>query len=369
MDAPLQPEFARYLEGVLGDLFHSSERLAVRSSGADEDSSSHSFAGQFESFMFVPATMEGVGDAIKKCWLSCYAPRVMLHRLECGLPIEGVRMAVVVQRMVDSICAGVGFSRHPLKPISADVVLVEGVWGQGEGLVSGAVEPDTFEIERSGDRRVTSKTVVEKKKAMRRDVGGEGLVLADIEDETLMTAPCLTPVQCAEISSLLSALESKLGTPQDFEWAYDSTGRLYCLQVRPIVTLPVSAFFEKGASPQGGVPVLWDNSNIVESYSGVTSPLTFSYASSSYGKAYRMSLEIMDVERGIVEENADALENMLGLVRGRIYYNLMNWYRLLVLLPLGDLNDPKFMETMMGVKQGIEPTREVRAAFAEILAT
>lgn len=58
------------------------------------------------------------------------------------------------------------------------------------------------------------------------------------------------------------------------------TGQLYCLQARPIVTLPLSSFFVPDA--RGSKAVLWDNSNIVESYSGVTSPLTFSFASKAY---------------------------------------------------------------------------------------
>ena len=56
-------------------------------------------------------------------------------------------------------------------------------------------------------------------------------------------------------------------------------GQLYCLQARPIVTLPPSCFFEGEGE---GVATLWDNSNIVESYSGVTSPLTFSFTSHAY---------------------------------------------------------------------------------------
>ena len=61
---------------------------------------------------------------------------------------------------------------------------------------------------------------------------------------------------------------------------YVCTGQLYCLQARPIVTLPCSFFFRPDA--RGSKAVLWDNSNIVESYSGVTTPLTFSFASRAY---------------------------------------------------------------------------------------
>ena len=59
-------------------------------------------------------------------------------------------------------------------------------------------------------------------------------------------------------------------------------GNLYCLQARPIATLPPTCFLD--LSVIGCVPTLWDNSNIVESYSGVTTPLTFSFASNAYSR-------------------------------------------------------------------------------------
>ena len=48
--------------------------------------------------------------------------------------------------MVNSEVSGVGFSRHPLKPVSSDAVLVEAVYGLGEGLVSGELEADRYEV-------------------------------------------------------------------------------------------------------------------------------------------------------------------------------------------------------------------------------
>ena len=51
----------------------------------------------------------------------------------------------------------------------------------------------------------------------------------------------------------------------------------------------------------------------------------------------------------VVAEHKPYLSNMLGLIRGNIYYNLMSWYRCLTCIPIGDTS--KYMETMMGVKQ------------------
>ncbi|MBO7447464.1 phosphoenolpyruvate synthase, partial [bacterium] len=99
--------------------------------------------------------------------------------------------------------------------------------------------------------------------------------------------------------------------------------------------------------------VLWDNSNIVESYPGITLPLTFSFARTVYSAVYRQFCFALGVERALVDANPDAFE-MLGHWKGRFYYNLRNWYRVLMMLP-GYRVNAGFMETMMGVK---EPLRE-----------
>ena len=91
--------------------------------------------------------------------------------------------------------------------------------------------------------------------------------------------PAISDEMAQEIARLLIALEETLGKPQDFEWAVEGD-TLYCLQTRPIVTLPPSCFYDNGVL--GRRAVLWDNSNIVESYAGVTSPLTFSFAAKAY---------------------------------------------------------------------------------------
>ncbi|KAJ3412931.1 hypothetical protein HDV05_008719 [Chytridiales sp. JEL 0842] len=356
MEGTLPPQLSDSLTQILQDPNHVDPHsfLAVRSSGADEDAAAHSFAGQFESFMFVKPTLKSVEEALKKCWISAFAPRVMSHRLDCGLPINnlGMGMAVVVQEMVDSVSAGVAFSRHPLKPVSVDAVLVESVWGQGEALVSGLVEPDSFEVARVSGGKVLESTVVEKPIRLTRDPEASlGLIETPVEKHK-QKEPSLTPSQCAEIAHLALGLETQMGLPIDMEFAYTPSSQLRCVQVRPVVTLPNSLFFQKKNSPQGMEPILWDNSNIVESYSGVTTPLTFSFASEAYAAAYRSLMINMKVPEDIVKRQEGAVTNMLGLIRGHIYYNLMNWYRLLSCIPMAQFGDPRHMETMMGVKQG-----------------
>lgn len=56
-------------------------------------------------------------------------------------------MAVVVQVMVPSDCAGVLFTRHPASG-DPSKILITANYGLGESVVSGAVDPDTYIIYR-----------------------------------------------------------------------------------------------------------------------------------------------------------------------------------------------------------------------------
>jgi phosphohistidine swiveling domain-containing protein len=120
---------------------------------------------------------------------------------------------------------------------------------------------------------------------------------------------------------------------------------------------------------------IWDNSNIVESYPGVTSPLTFSFARYVYSHVYQAFSRMMGVSRRNVEDHRAVFENMLGRVDGRVYYNLLNWYRALALFP-GFKANRAFMEGMMGVSEALPqeiadeiapPTRNILVKLADNL--
>ena len=163
------------------------------------------------------------------------------------------------------------------------------------------------------------------------------------------------------VATLARDASRHFGRPQDIEWAIDgsgttsrqrqSAGTLYLLQSRPITTLA------HAADPDADLAI-WDNSNIVESYSGVTTPLTFSFASEIYQGVYRQFCRLMGVPDRVVAEEDDTFRNMLGLIRGRLYYNLLNWYRVLALLP-GFTVNRKFMEQMMGVRESLPESVKV----------
>ena len=154
-------------------------------------------------------------------------------------------------------------------------------------------------------------------------------------------------------------VESMYAQPQDIEFCFADDDQLFLLQTRPI-TRRSQGFQSDDSEPQRaslGNHVVWDNSNIIESYSGVTTPMTFSFIRRAYSIVYHCFSEVMGISPHVVHEHRDAFDNMLGLFHGRVYYNLKNWYRLVRMFP-GYHYNRHFMESMMGVKESLSLDEE-----------
>ncbi|MDB6079109.1 MAG: hypothetical protein JWO82_2856, partial [Akkermansiaceae bacterium] len=301
------PPDARWQEGelekaitALGD-----GPFAVRSSATQEDGSGHSFAGQYETLLEVPAA--AVATSIDKVRASAGAESVRTYCRERNLPLPETP-TVLVQRMIAPRCAGVAFSADPVSGSRATAV-VSAVAGTGEKLVSGEEDGATWRL---------APGILEKP-------DGDLLSEADAKAVAQLARDC----------------ERASGSPQDIEWAIDQAGKLWLLQSRPITTLA------QMPDPDDTLRV-WDNSNIAESYGGVTTPLTFSFAKRIYESVYREFCRLLSVPADRIERAEDVFPQMLGLIQGRTYYNLASWYRVLALLPGFQLNRA-FMEQMMGV--------------------
>ncbi|MCG8313698.1 MAG: phosphoenolpyruvate synthase [Pseudomonadales bacterium] len=313
--------------------------ISVRSSAADEDSAAHSFAGQLSSFLYVQG-VEDAGRYLLECWASGFTDRSLIYRSENNIPLEGVAVAVVFQRMIDPDTSGVLFTCDPLEE-NTDSYLVSSVYGVGEGLVSGALDSDTYWLNASNGK-LNKQEIAEKTEAFRRTSSGE--CQAEKVDPEKVNIPSLTEKQLSKLFRLGEKIFQQYRTPQDIEWAYEGDD-LYVLQTRPVTTLSKSLT---------GYLNLWDNSNIVESYGGVTSPLSFTFALENYKNVYIQFCEILTVPRPVVKEMEYYLGNMLGSINGRVFYNLYNWYKLVGVLP-GFSQNKQFMETMMGVGEELSP--------------
>lgn len=357
IEGEMLPEIMRGLDEEIKAITSSRATFAVRSSGIGEDSAQNSFAGQFSSYLHQTHT-EQILKSIKLCWASAFTDRAKTYRKERNISTLNFSMGVIIQKMVFADIAGVGFSRDPIHPLKREQMIISSVYGLGEGLVSGELDADHYYIQRPprpGEAIAIESHVVKKDHYYVKDEAG-GIIKHEVE-ESKKEISSLADEQIKVISSALIKLEEQLGLPQDIEWVFENN-EFFCVQTRPITNLPPEAYFKK--SIKGEKFVLWDNSNITESYNGVTSPLTFSHISRAYRQVYIQFCEVMGVPSDLVKEHEGTFRNMLGFIRGRVYYNLGNWYQMIFLFPFSASSN-SFMETMMGVKQGLKP--ELAALF------
>ena len=284
--------------------FQPDDLLAVRSSASLEDSAGHSFAGQFSTCLNVPSNE--LKTAIQAVWQSSDNERVRAYKQSQRIDISH-QMSVIVQRMIPATASGVAFGLNPLTGNETETV-INAVHGLGEALVSGLVTADEY---------IWAGATIAKK------IGGDH--------------PVLTDEQLQVITHTSDSLSEKFGGPQDIEFAFENN-IFWLLQARPVTTL------------QKRDAIIWDNSNIVESYPGLTLPLTFSFIEKMYAAVYRQFSGIMGVSRETILKNEVVYNTMLGLLNGRVYYNLNSWFTALAQLPGYSLN-ADFMERMMGVKE------------------
>lgn len=241
--AEVPADLAAVITAEYEELTGDGKRLvAVRSSATAEDTAGTSFAGMNATFTNI-GTPEAVIDAVRRCWASAYGARVIAYRAACGLTEEPA-IAVVVQRMVDVDRSGVVFTVDPSDQ-DAGRLVIEAVMGQGETLVSGQVEPDTYLVDRS-TLALRSARVGHQLHAIVRSAAGDDEVIS-LEGEPGRQRK-LTDDQVIDVARLALEVERHYGIPQDIEFAYDGD-ELFLVQSRPITTLTGSL-----AQPAGEVP-------------------------------------------------------------------------------------------------------------------
>jgi pyruvate,water dikinase len=299
------------------------ERFAVRSSAPDEDGARVSSAGQYTTILDVPG-----GESVIDAMVSCAGTRGPgSYRAALGMPESTGSIAVIVQAMVPAVTSGIAFSRSP---DGADRVVVAATRGLGAQLAGGQEDGEEYQVRGDGTVEMT-----------RGGTPGER---------------CLDDEQIRAVAAAAVRLEVHRGCPQDVEWAFAPDGTLVVLQTRPITAR---------AHADSGTVRVWDNANIVESFPGLTTPLTFSVAREAYAEVYRQACRAMGVSVGTIAANGGVFEEMLGLLRGRVYYNLSSWHRVLGLLP-GLRYNQAFLERMMGARRPDDPARPREGSASRI---
>lgn len=292
-------------------LFGDNTLLSVRSSAADEDGEHFSFAGMMESFLNVRG-IDNILECVKKCYLSCFSERITEYRRKNGLITPDIGVAVIIQRMVQADYSGVIFTTDPTTN-NPDEMLISIVNGLGEALVSGETDSSDYIVDCTG-------TIVSRKESS-----------AALPDEIVLRL-------FNEAQKIEKGYTPRRG--QDIEFCIKD-GKIHILQCRLITNYSHIC--------KDNFRTVLDNSNIIESYSGVTTPLTFTFAREVYAKIYKQTLRTFYVSEEAIKSIENDLDNMLNFYENKIYYRLNSWYKMTALYP-GYHKNKQYMENMMGVK-------------------
>ena len=236
-------------------------------------------------------------------------------------------MSVIVQEMIDSDYSGVIFSSNPQGVLNESVIVMGS--GTGDNVVEEKTDVTTCYYNRT-DKKYYTEKACEK-------------------------SPSMTETLIEELISLCEKTEEIFGKLIDIEFAVKND-EVFILQVRPITTI------------NNKTPLILDNSNIVESYPGISLPLTISFVKEAYSGVFKGLANRVLRDEKIVNRYNETYYNMTGSANGRVYYKISNWYTVLSFLPMSKKIIPVWQD-MMGVTEKSVDSDEVKLSFFKRLST
>ena len=293
--------------------------VAVRSSATAEDLASASFAGQQETYLNVRGT-DALAEAVTDCWASLWTARAMAYRAREGIGPDAVRLAVVVQQMVEAEAAGVMFTANPANG-RRDQIVISAAWGLGESVVSGTVTTDDVVVEAATGWVLSRRTAEKEVMTVYADLG--------TREQPVPVARRRQPVLDNQAAAALAGYGRRIadhfGVPQDIEWAR-AGGEFFILQSRPITALP---------EPTADTPDVWTvpypkgmyfRASIVEQLPDPLSPLFADLIDSSVARSLR-ALMAEAVGKDVIRDDDVGLPTINGYAY--YYYRTSGMWRMM----------------------------------------
>lgn len=234
--APMPPEIKNEIRKAYSELGHG--LVAVRSSATAEDLPEASFAGQQSTFLNIEGE-DNVIQAVQNCWASLFESRAIYYRQQQGYEHLKVGIAVPVQRMVNSQTSGVMFT---VEPVTSDTrkMVIEAIYGLGEGLVSGEVSPDLYIIDKEKMKISTKKISRQEQQLTRNPAPGEKEPNIWLQlPARIQNVQKLTDLEIEQLAGMGRKIEEHYQQPQDIEWARENH-TFYIVQSRPVTALKES---------------------------------------------------------------------------------------------------------------------------------
>jgi len=204
--------------------------VAIRSSATAEDLPNASFAGQQESFLNISGE-RNVLKSVKKCIASLFTDRAIVYRTENHFEHMKVAISVGIQQMVAvrAKAAGVMFTIDTETGFT-NAVVVSSIYGLGENIVQGRINPDEFKVFKP-TMAILSKKVGSKELKMIPTFGNrtKNLKVSKPDQEKFS----ITDAQAVTMAGWGMEVEKHYGRPMDIEWALDADdNKLYIVQAR-----------------------------------------------------------------------------------------------------------------------------------------
>jgi phosphohistidine swiveling domain-containing protein len=311
------------LRAALHESFADDSLLAVRASviatapGEGEDSADNPFAGMSESFLYV--TKSDVENAVLECWASAFSAEGLLYRYRQGLALDGLSVAVGVQRMIFGERSLVLFTCDPTT--YSNNTVVSAAWGIGEGVVQEKAPADHYFVHaRTG---AVESFVAEKTNMITFDAErGRGTRDVAVSSDKVTTR-VLAEGELRSLARLGKAIEELFGEPQDIEATITADDQVHVVQSRPI-TIQQDRY------------LVWSSANVSESFPNTTTPMTYSVAKRFYRLLNHDYLRRLGVKEAELRDLQDTLTRLLGFLDGRIYHNITSFVAVLSAHPILD---------------------------------
>lgn len=212
-------------ESKLDEIWDTMERhipLIVRSAMGNEDSSSESCAGKYESILGVTTKEE------------------LQHAIQEVLDVEEEEKGCMIQPMIRALKSGVMFTSSPF---SNEEVIIESSYGLAEPIVSGNITPDHYRIEKQTGVLLEEKLSKHKHYGVflpeegkgpgdtlsyvpydhRYVIGSDGKCIVSFGYEE-RTSSSVTEEELQMLWAYGKRIETIFEKPQDIEWIIDEEG-------------------------------------------------------------------------------------------------------------------------------------------------
>ncbi|MGD0711142.1 MAG: PEP/pyruvate-binding domain-containing protein [Bacteroidales bacterium] len=328
--------------------------VSVRSSALQEDKHDYSFAGQFSSFMDVSES--GLLQKIKLCIASAFSARVIKYKLLNNINLNEFSIAVIVQKMITAKVSGIIFSRNVTDNLNE--VLIEAGFGAGEGVVNNTTDTDSYYIDRDS-RRIRKMVFSERLSLAGANENNDKISPKEVPVNSNLSVDTLSEEQVIKLSEAILKIEDLQQSPQDVEFSIDNENHIYFLQARQITTIQTDQI------------KIIDNTNIVESYPGITLPLSFSFALEAYKQVFTSAAGLFKLSQKQVAKFNTAVSELITHVQGRVYYNLHHWYKM-VQMVVSSSENLRAWETLIGVnkktttRKHVSLWKKIRSAYITV---